>query len=166
VPRRSCSRGARRWSDNPRVSDAVETLRAARTILVVDWPSADVPDSLVRAGHEVLVKGGPGPRDYAVRTLEGDHVVAAPVDAPPAHVDLLYAHRPADELPALAELARRLGAETIWWQSGLAGPGVRDSAGCWASAEEVGRVRAAVEAAGLRLICDSYIADAARGQAQ
>jgi hypothetical protein len=42
------------------VSDADQILRAADSIVVVDWPSRNVPDTLSRAGYDVSVKGGPG----------------------------------------------------------------------------------------------------------
>lgn len=144
------------------MTDALALLRCARSIVVVDWPSPDVPESLVRAGREVFVKGGPGPRDFSVRELNGDQVIARPADQPPAHTDLLYAHRPAAELPALIELARGLGAQTIWWQSGLSGPDTRDPTGCWVPEDESQRSRRLVESAGLQYVDDVYIADAAR----
>jgi hypothetical protein len=34
-------------------------------VLVIDWPSRDVADALVRAGFDVVVHDGPGPEDYA-----------------------------------------------------------------------------------------------------
>jgi predicted CoA-binding protein len=48
----------------------------------------------------------------------------------PAHVDLVYVHRPLDELPGILALARDLGAHTIWYQSGVDHTGARDSRGC------------------------------------
>jgi predicted CoA-binding protein len=72
-------------------------LRAARSVLVVDWPSRDVPDGLAAAGLEVVVKGGPGP-----------------LDPRPEHIDLVYAYRPIGELPGIAAMANELGARTVW----------------------------------------------------
>jgi hypothetical protein len=51
------------------VSEAEQILGAARTVVVVDWPSRDVPDTLARAGYTVLVKGGPGPAASLARQL-------------------------------------------------------------------------------------------------
>lgn len=34
-----------------------EILRATQSVLVVDWPSRDVPDTLARAGYDVHVHG-------------------------------------------------------------------------------------------------------------
>jgi hypothetical protein len=37
------------------VSEAEQILRETGTILVVDWPTRDVPETLARAGYTVLV---------------------------------------------------------------------------------------------------------------
>jgi hypothetical protein len=63
----------------------------------------------------------------------------------PAHVDLVYVHRPLDELPGILALARDLGAHTIWYQSGVDDTGARDSRGCWVPPEESDRARALVD---------------------
>jgi hypothetical protein len=44
---------------------AARVLAETRSVLVIDWPSRDVPASLAFAGFTVLVKGRPGPGDYA-----------------------------------------------------------------------------------------------------
>jgi hypothetical protein len=44
---------------------AARVLAETRSVLVIDWPSRDVPVSLAFAGFTVFVKGGPGPADYA-----------------------------------------------------------------------------------------------------
>jgi catechol 2,3-dioxygenase-like lactoylglutathione lyase family enzyme/predicted CoA-binding protein len=89
-------------------------LAATKTVLVVDWPTRDVPDALARAGFEVVVRGGPGPEDFSAYVLEGDNVVVHTLGHPPDHADLVYAYRPLDELPAAVEMARGLGAKAIW----------------------------------------------------
>ena len=45
---------------------ASRILAQTRSVLVIDWPSRDVPAALAAAGFEVTVKGGPGPTDYTV----------------------------------------------------------------------------------------------------
>jgi len=130
------------------MSAAEDILAAAKTILVIDWPSRDVPDALARASFDVIVKGGPGPADYT--------------PARPARVDIVYCHRPLAELPAIVELAQELGAGTIWYQSGLAPTGAKDPHGCWLGGADAAEARATVEDAGLRWIAGSYIADVAR----
>lgn len=144
------------------MTDALDVLRLGRSVLVIDWPSPDVPDSLARAGHTVFVKGGPGPRDYSVRELSGDEVLSRATGEPPTHVDLVYSHRPLAELEGIVALARELGAHTIWRQSGMSRPGSRDPRGCWVSDEEAREGRRIVEAGGLRYIEDTYIGDAVK----
>jgi sugar phosphate isomerase/epimerase len=143
--------------------DPAETLRACRSVLVIDWPSADVPESLARAGRTVIVKGGPGPRDYSARELRDGELVTRRIDGPPGHIDLVYAHRPLAELVGIAALAKQLGAKGVWRQSGLSGPESKDPRGCWLPAEESRQGREIVESAGLRYVDDVYIGAVARG---
>jgi predicted CoA-binding protein len=144
------------------VSGAIDVLRAAGAVVVVDWPSADVPDSLARAGFAVFVKGGPGPSDWSVRELlEGEVVVRQTGDSPRG-ADLVYSHRPLAELPGIVAMARELGAGAVWWQSGLADASNSDPTGCWVSAQDSERARAIVEEAGMRYVDDVYIAEVAR----
>jgi predicted CoA-binding protein len=126
------------------MTEAEQILRAASSILIVDWPSRDVPDTLAGAGFAVLVKGGPDPAQYA------------------AHVDLVYVHRPIAELSGIVAMAKSLGARTVWYQSGLASSAVKDPKGCWLSEDASREARTIVEAAELRLVDDVYIADAVR----
>jgi hypothetical protein len=46
--------------------DSTEILKHARTILLIDWLSKDLPETLTRAGFRVFVHAGPGPDDYSV----------------------------------------------------------------------------------------------------
>jgi predicted CoA-binding protein len=149
------------------VTDAIETLRSAHSVLVIDWPSPDVPESLARAGFQVIVKGGPGPRDYAVRELVDGELVARALGEVPSRIDLVYAHRPEPELAAIVAGAKQLGARTLWWQSGLSGPvGAggpdKDPKGVWVEEEQSRRIRALAESEGLAYVDDVYIADAVR----
>jgi predicted CoA-binding protein len=139
-----------------------QILKAARAVLVVDWPSRDVPDTLAEGGYEVFVKGGPGPRDYGRREFRDGKVVVRPLGQAPDHADLVYAYRPLAELPGIIELASTLGAAAIWRQSGLAGDGENDPRGCWVSGDESRQARGLVESAGMRYVDDTYIADAVR----
>jgi hypothetical protein len=134
-------------------------LGRARSVLLVDWPSADVPDSLTRAGLEVIVKGGPEPDRYSVREVENDTSGAA---SPPDHVDLVYCHRPLDELAGIVALAKSLGASALWRQSGLDPSGASDPKGCWTPPDDAVWARDLVESAGLAYVDDVYIGDAAR----
>ncbi len=55
-----------------------ETFKIVDTVLVIDWPTKDVPETLTRAGLRVVVRGGPGPEDYSVYELNNGDESAAP----------------------------------------------------------------------------------------
>lgn len=141
--------------------DARQILRDARSVLVVDWPSRDVPEGLVRAGFEVVVQGGPD--TYSRWQLRDGALARVPIDGSPDHVDLVYCHRPIGELPGIVALAVRLGASALWRQSALAAEGVTDPTGCWLPAGESQEGRRLAESAGLAYVDDVYIADAVTG---
>jgi predicted CoA-binding protein len=141
---------------------AEEILEAARSVVVVDWPSRDVPDTLARAGYEVHVHGGPGPEDWSAHRWDGGEVVVERTGRPPERADLVYSHRPLDELGGIVETAQRLGAVAVWVQSGRSPDGRRDPAGCWLAETESGWARALVEAAGLAYVDDRYLPDEVR----
>jgi hypothetical protein len=143
---------------------AARVLAGAQSVLVIDWPSRDVPASLAFAGFTVLVKGGPGPADYNSWHIEDGEPVSRPLGHEPGHVDLVYCHRPFGELPGIIAMAGRLGARALWWQTGLAGDGTRDPSGCWVPPGESGQARDLAIAAGLAYVDDVYIADAARAR--
>lgn len=114
---------------------------------MVDWPSRDVPDTLVRAGYDVVVHGGPAADDYSTFLLDGGEVVVQRKDRPPERADLVYSYRPLDELPEIVEHARGLGAHAVWVQLPL---------------QESERARVIVEAAGLTFVDGPYLPDAVR----
>lgn len=142
--------------------DAKEVLKAARSVLVIDWPSADVPESLARAGLEVVVRGGPGPADYSVWGWEDGRIVKHPLGRAPDRADVVYPHRPLSELPGIVDLAKTLGAKAVWTQSGVFDDGRKDPRGCWVAQAELERARTLVEAAGLAYFTSPYIGDAVR----
>jgi predicted CoA-binding protein len=142
--------------------NADELLKAAKSVLVIDWPSEDVPESLARAGLHVVVRGGPGPADYAVWEWEGERIVKRPLGRAPEEVDVVYSYRPLNELPGIVDLARALHARTVWTQSGVSAEGSKDSRGCWLSAADLESARALVEAAGMTHFATPYIVDCLR----
>lgn len=144
------------------MTEPEQILRAATVVLVVDYPSRAVPEALARAGFQVVVRGGPGPDQYTAYELDGGEVVARRTGRPPERADVVYAHRPLAELPAIAATARGLGARAVWLQSGVDERGEKDPAGCWLSDEDVATARRAVEAAGLALVWEASIVDVAR----
>lgn len=84
------------------------------------------------------------------------------VDGLPKRADLVYTHRPIEELPEIVDAARTVGATAVWIQSGRDATGAKDPRGCWFSQQDSDRARGIVEGAGLRYIDSPYIADVAR----
>jgi hypothetical protein len=144
------------------MTDVADFLRGSRTVLLVDWPDRDVPDTLARAGFDVVSNDGPSADEYnAYEVVEGE-VRIRRVGRPPERVDFVYTHRPVDELADIVEQACALGARAVWIQSGLDASGARDTRGCWMAAERSAEAREIVESAGLTYIESPYIADAVR----
>jgi len=144
------------------VAKGDQILQSAGSVLLVDWPSRDVPETLVRAGYQVFVKGGPGPADYSAQELRGEEALARPVGRPPEHADLVYSCRPIEELPDVIALARQVGATAVWHQSGRDSTGAPDPRGCSMTWVESQEARAIVESAGLTYVEGPYIADTVR----
>lgn len=139
-----------------------EMLKSVENILVIDWPSKDVPKSLARAGFHVIVRGGPGPTDYSAYEMKDGAVVIRKLDRAPQRADLIYTHRPFSELPGIIAMAKDLHGKTIWTQSGSSAAGFDDPKGCWVPEEELRAARSLVEAAELTYIWQPYIGDVAR----
>ena len=145
------------------MGDAGQVLDAARTVVVVDWPTKDVPETLARAGYTVLVKGGPEPDNYQAYEVQGSQVVTRRTGQPPA-ADLVYSHRPIGELPGIVDMAQRLGASAVWVQSGVASDGTKAPNGCWMDQAVSRAAREIVESAGLAYLETPYIADEVRSR--
>ena len=128
-------------------SDAI--LKNTLSVLVVDWPTKDLPETLFRAGYAVVVKSGPGPDDFVTYGSADEGSIRQDRIGRPAHVDLVHVYRPIDELPGFVDLAVTLGATTLWVLSGIGDDGGRDPQGCWLSPERSAEARRVVEAAGL-----------------
>jgi predicted CoA-binding protein len=146
------------------VTEAGQILREAGSILLVDWPSRDVPETLARAGYTVLVKGGPQPDNYSIYEVRDGDVVPRRIGRAPAAVDLVYSYRPVGELPGIVAMAQQLGAGAVWLQSGVASDGTKTTDGCWMDQSSSQAARAVVESAGLAYIEAPYIADEARSR--
>jgi predicted CoA-binding protein len=143
--------------------NTTETLQHSHTVLLVDWPSRDVPESLVEAGFVVYVKGGPNPDDFFLQQWRDNQLVQQRVGHPPAHADLVFSYRPLSELPGIIDLAKSVHAKTIWTQSGLCSDGkTNDPRGCWLSHEDKLAACRLIQSAGLQHISQPYIADVAR----
>lgn len=142
------------------MTDAAKILQESAAVLVVDWPSREVPEALVRAGKTVIVKGGPGPGDYSAWEVSDGEIDARRLGRAPEHADLVYAHRPFSELPALIRLAQDVGATTVWRQSGLTADGAKSPQCCWVPAAESQQGHELAAAAGLAYVDNVYIAHA------
>lgn len=143
--------------------DGEGPLAGVRSIVLVDWPSRDVPDTLARRGFTVVSNDGPDL--YNAYEADGDAVRTRDVGRLPDRADLVYTHRPIDELPEIVEVARSVGARAVWIQSGRDESGAKDPRGCWLSDDDARSARATVEDAGLRYVDAPYIGAAAREHA-
>lgn len=146
----------------PGAARAHDILAGASTILVIDWPSREVPATLAAAGFTVIVKGGPGPTDYTAWERGDGEPVTRPLGRAPGHADLVYCHRPFGELASIVAMARELGATAVWRQTGLTAAGDRAPGGCWVPPGESEQGRELAAAAGLAYVDDVYIVDAVR----
>lgn len=139
-----------------------EILQAAKTILVIDWPSKDVPESLARVGFEVMLRGGPGPEDYAAYEFRDGKVVVRRTGRAPESADLIFSYLPVRELPEIIADAKKLRAKAIWTQSGRSPAGEEDPMGCWLSEDELQTARDLTRVAGIDHVAAPYIGDVAR----
>jgi predicted CoA-binding protein len=142
--------------------DVAALLAGTRNIFLVDWPSRDVPDALARRGFTVV--SNEGPQKYHAYEVVGGEVRKRDVGRPPTRAELVYTHRPIDELPEIVATARSLGATAVWIQSGRDSSGAKDPHGCWMPQEDSRMARAIVEGAGLTYIEAPYIAEAVRAR--
>jgi predicted CoA-binding protein len=139
-----------------------EMFKTVDVVLVLDWPTKEVPESLTLAGFQVVVRGGPGPEDYSAYELNNGEIVVRRGGRRPERADLVYAYRPFSDLPEIIATAKALQATTIWTQSGLSAAGVKDSKGCWVAEDELRSARNLVQSAGLKYVTEPYIGEVAR----
>ncbi|HJW48687.1 MAG TPA: CoA-binding protein [Candidatus Limnocylindria bacterium] len=142
------------------MTDVARLLAGTKAVLLIDWPSRDVPDALALSGFTVVSNDGPD--EYNAYEIEGGKVRVRDVGQLPRTADLVYSHRPIDELPEIVDTAKAVGAKAVWIQSGRDKTGSKDPRGCWLPEAESAKARGIVEAAGLAYIEGPYIADAVR----
>ena len=142
------------------MTDVAKLLAGTKIVLLIDWPSRDVPDTLARSGFTVVSNDGPD--EYNAYEIDGDEVRMRALGQLAKRADLVYTHRPIDELPDIVDTAKAVGAKAVWIQSGLDKTGAKDPRGCWFPEAESAQAREVVEAAGLIYIQAPYIADAVR----
>lgn len=146
--------------------DPEQVLTAARDVVLHNWPSREVPDSLVKSGRSVTVYGGPEPDDISVCELAGDEIISRRTGVPPKHADLVYVYPWPGfdlerDLPRVASEAQELGASALWYQSGRNSDGTESANGYWLPDAEAERVTTIAESAGLSTVHNAYIADIA-----
>ena len=124
-------------------------LTETTTVVLVDWPSREVPDTLARRGFTVIAHEGA--ETYTAYEAHADEVRTRPVDGLPQRAELVYAYRQIDELADIVETATAVGATAVWLHS-LGDLVPADAA----------RARAIVEQAGLLFVSEPSIVDAAR----
>jgi predicted CoA-binding protein len=144
------------------MTDVAKLLASTKSVLLIDWPSREVPDTLARSGFTVVSNDGPD--EYNAYEVEGDEMRVRELGQLPKRSDLVYTHRPIDELPEVVDTAKALGAKAVWLQSGRDKTGAKDPRGSWMSDADSASARKVVEAAGLTYIEAPYIADAVRGR--
>jgi predicted CoA-binding protein len=95
--------------------DPKEILRAARRILLIDWPNTGVPEILVKIGFTVF---GYSPGRYTgveVSNKEKEHLVFLDLDGNPGKVDIVNVYRPEQEHPdIISKHVLPLGAKVLW----------------------------------------------------
>lgn len=131
------------------MTDVSRLLAETQTVVIVDWPSREVPDTLALRGFTVIANEGP--ETYTAYEADGNHVRTRSVDGLPQSAELVYAYRPIDELPDIVQTATAVGATAVWLHS----------AGDLAPAD-VSQARELVEQSGLVFVDEPYIVDAVR----
>ena len=141
---------------------ACAALARARAVLLVDWPSAAVPNSLLRRGYEGIRQGGSGTRRL-------------PLARPPSGRTALSRCRPADRRPnrlllpaagrthGVVGLAVLVHADVLWFQSGVSTDGGRAADGYWLADQDRQVAARIARDAQLALVSDVYIVDVLEG---
>ena len=95
-----------------------EILRTAKSILLVDWASPEVPRSLVQAGFTVFC-ASPG-RYSVVELSETGSPDFRRLNESPSHVDIVNVFRPENEHEGIvAHYVLPLGAKVLWLQPSI-----------------------------------------------
>lgn len=106
----------------------IETLRRARTILLVDWPDQSVPRKLINTGFTVFGFSPNGytsarliadpkadQRQFPPRKDEQGYLVFEKLEDSPFEVDIVNVFRPDDELEKIVQKqVIPLKAKTLW----------------------------------------------------
>jgi len=110
-----------------------QILRAAKTILLIDWPDQSIPRSLVKAGLTVygfspggyskasVVDNEPEKADetsvFQPRSGEEGHLAFEKIEGSPGHADIVCVYRPEAEHELIFKNhVLPYGAKTVWLQ--------------------------------------------------
>ena len=97
--------------------DPTQTLRSAKSILLVDWSSPAVPRALLEAGFTVFTAS---PGRYSAVELDQDTLIFHQLTDRPAHVDIVNVYRPENEHEAIVtNHLIPLGAKILWLQPSI-----------------------------------------------
>lgn len=149
------------------MNDHAPALSVANDVVLHNWPSRDVPDTLVQAGIAVTVYGGPEPDDISVCELVDGEIINRKTGKQPARADIMYVYPWPGfdlerDLPGVADNAATLGATLLWFQSGRNSDGTTSTDGCWLPESESAAVESIGTKAGLTVVHSAYIADEVR----
>lgn len=108
-------------------SDPLEVLKAAKTILLVDWPNPGVPRALLKAGFKVYSYS---PDEYTAARLGGDDdVLFDPLVERLGQVDIVNVYRPEEELyDIIMHHVLPLKAKVLWLHPPITSPRTREFA--------------------------------------
>jgi predicted CoA-binding protein len=109
--------------------DEIErVLREARVIALYDWPGAEMPAALDRAGYLVVGHEPDGAKHYHVSSVadgprpmqlaDGSFLLSSQIERLPERVDIVGTYRPPDEQLEIAREAAKLGAKCYWIEPG------------------------------------------------
>src|SRR2546423_15119405 len=93
--------------------DSNRVLQAAKSVLVIDWPLVEVPETLARAGYTTVEHGGPEPDNYSAYELSGGEGVMRRLRGAPEHPRPVYTPPPPRPLPENDQVAQQLGATAL-----------------------------------------------------
>ncbi|MDQ1375259.1 MAG: uncharacterized protein QOJ09_2597 [Actinomycetota bacterium] len=114
-------------------ADLRRIVEDAGTIELVDWPHADLPATLHRAGYDVVGHEPDGYKRYEVVAeppvdpgegrafplADGSFLVGRTVDTMPDNVAIVVVFRPPAEQPDLLRQAVEAGARVFWIHPGI-----------------------------------------------
>jgi predicted CoA-binding protein len=93
-----------------------EVLRAARSILLIDWPGIDMPGMLVREGFTVYCYS---PDKYTKAEIPSgqDHLIFRKLEGAPGPLDIVNIYRPEQEhADIIMKHVLPLRAKVVWLQ--------------------------------------------------